>query len=106
MASAIFDSFGFAHAASMWRGGSLVWSELAKSAVGFLVGMFLYWGAVRYLGQAGIVMAEIQTLLWFGITIIGVAVLRGRFFSWPSGDQVVAVGVMAGLAWLLARPGN
>jgi hypothetical protein len=51
-------------------------------------------------------MAEIQTLLWFGITIIGVAVLRGRFFSWPSGDQVVAVGVMAGLAWLLARPGN
>jgi hypothetical protein len=106
VASGLFDSFGFAHAASMWRGGNLVWTELAKSAVGFLVGMLMYWVAVRYLGQAGIVMAEIQTLLWFGVTIVGVAILRGRFFSWPTGDQLVAIGVMAGLAWLLARPGN
>lgn len=103
--SGISDSFGFAHAANIWRSGSLVWGELAKSAGGFLIGMTMYWGAVRYLGEAGIVMAEIQTLLWFGITIVGVAILRGRFFHWPMVDQIVAVGVMAGLAWLLARPG-
>jgi hypothetical protein len=90
----------------MWRGGSLVWSELARSAGGFLVGMVMYWCAVRYLGEAGIVTAEIQTLLWFVITIVGVAVLRGRFFAWPASDQVVAFGVMAGLAWLLTRPGS
>jgi hypothetical protein len=101
--SGFFDSFGFAHAATIWRGGSVVWSELAKSAGGFLIGMAMYWGAVRYLGEAGIVMAEIQTLLWFGITIVGVAILRGRFFHWPAADQFVAMGVMAGLAWLLSR---
>jgi hypothetical protein len=106
VASGLFDSFGFAHAANIWRGGTLIWTELAKSAVGFVVGMLMYWVAVRYLGQAGIVMAEIQTLLWFGVTIVGVAILRGRFFAWPTGDQLVAIGVMAGLAWLLARPGS
>jgi hypothetical protein len=106
VASGVFDSFGFAHAANMWRAGSLMWTELAKSALGFVVGMLMYWGAVRYLGQAGIVTAELQTLLWFGITIVGVAVLRGRFFAWPASDQLVAFGVMAGLAWLLTRPGS
>lgn len=103
IASGIFDSLAFTHAANMWKDGRVIWMETSKSAGSFLLGMLMYWGAVRYLSEAGIVTAEIQTTLWFVVTIIGVAVLGGRFYHWPPLEQSVAVSVLLGLGWLISR---
>ena len=103
VASGIFDALAFSYAAGMWRDGRLVGSAAAKASSSFVCGIALYFGAVRYLSEAGIVLAEIQTLLWFGVTIIGVAVLHGRFFQWQLLEQIVAVNVLLGLGWLISR---
>ena len=42
-------------------------------------------------------------MLWFAMTIIGVIVFSGRFFSWPRLEQGVATLLLLGLAWLLVR---
>lgn len=101
--SSLCDSLGFLHAARMWQGTSLVISEALRSAVGFAAGIIIYWITVRHLNAAGIVAAEIQTLLWFGTTLLGVAVLSGRFLSWRSVDQAVAFMVLVGICWLIFR---
>jgi len=101
--SGFCDSLGFAHAARMWQGGTLILHEALRSASGFAAGITIYWITVRYLNQAGIVDVEVQTLLWFGTTLIGVAVLSGRFLHWRPIDQAVALAVLAGIGWLLLR---
>jgi hypothetical protein len=52
------------------------------------------------------VATEAQTLVWFAATIIGVAILSGQFLRWQLLDQSIAVVVLAGIAWLLARTGG
>lgn len=101
--SGIFDSLAFTFAARMWQSGSIVWAEAGKSCVSFLLGMTMYWAAVGCLSRAGIVMPEIQTLIWFFVTIIGVAVLGGRVLDWRLMEQLVALNVLASLGWLLLR---
>ncbi len=103
IASGALDSLAFTSASKMWDGGRLVWTEAGKSATSFLLGMTMYWGAVRYLSKAGVVMPEVQTLLWFGVTMVGVAILGGRFFHWHLVEQLVAVNVLLSLGWLLVR---
>ncbi len=105
IASGVFDALAFTHAAAMWKEGRVVWPEAGKSCGSFLLGMTAYWGAVRYLGEAGVVFAELQTLLWFAVTIVGVALLGGRFLHWQPTEQVVALAVMVGLGWLISRTG-
>ncbi len=106
VASGIGDSLGFSHAAAMWNQGRLDWNEFAKSAAGFALGIGTYWLVVRFLNQLDINAPEIQTLLWFGVTLLGVALLNGNFFRWQLLDQLVAVGVLAGIGWLLFRTGG
>lgn len=101
--SGLGDSQGFLHAAKIWREGKLIWEELAKSALGFTFGIILYWIAIGFLQQLGVKSAETQTILWFGITIIGVAIFSGRLFQWATVDQVIAIIVLAGIGWLLFR---
>ena len=103
--SGIGDSQGFIHAAKMWQGGKVVWDELAKSAAGFVIGISSYWLAVRYLKEFGILSTETQTLVWFAVTIIGVALISRTFFVWQKLDQMVAVFVFLGISWLLIRIG-
>ncbi len=103
VASGLLDALAFTYAAGMWRDGRLVAGEAAKSASAFLLGMTMYFGAVRYLGEAGVVLAEIQTLIWFGVTIIGVAILHGRFLHWDPVEHIVAANVVLGLGWLISR---
>lgn len=50
--------------------------------------------------------AEMQTGVWFAMTIIGVVIFSGKFFSWPRLEQTVAVLVLLGLGWLLVRTGE
>lgn len=73
--SAIADAQGLLHASRIWNGQSVVWSELAKSALGYIV----------------------------GFTIIGVGVLSGGFLQWHRIEQLIGAVVLAGLAFLLVR---
>lgn len=103
IAAGVLDSLAFTYSATMWQSGKLVWSQASKAAVTFALGIMMYWGAIRYLDEAGVVLPEIQTLIWFTVTIIGVTLLGGRFIHWPVLDQVVAVNVLVSLGWLITR---
>jgi hypothetical protein len=89
----------------MWQGGKLIRSELVKSALGFSVGISAYWLGIKYLKELGVLSPEVQTLIWFVITIIGVALISGKFLRWQAVDQLVAVALLLGIGWLLLRTG-
>ena len=80
--------------------------EALFSAACFQFGVAMYWIALRMLSAWSVVSTEAQTLVWFAATIIGVAILSGQFLRWQALDQSIAVGVLAGIAWLLARTGS
>jgi len=103
--SGFADSQGFLHAAKIWEGQRVIWPEVAKSAMGFAIGIILYWIVLKYLRAAQIAAPEMQTIIWFGVTIVGVAVLSGRFVQWRGTEQMVAAGVILGIGWLLVRTG-
>lgn len=104
--SGLADSQGFIHASKIWANNKLVWNEVGKSALGFAIGITLYWIVLKYMNAAGIVAPEIQTLIWFSITILGVAVISRSFFRWQTIDQLVGIAVLAGVAWLMVRTGG
>jgi hypothetical protein len=101
--SGVGDSQGLVHAARMWQGGRLVPHELVKSALGFGIGTGGYWLSVKYLQALGVLAPETQTLIWFSVTLLGVALVSGRFLRWQTHDQMVAVVVLLGLCWLVCR---
>lgn len=97
------DSQGFLHASSIWDGRRLISGELVRSGLWFAVGIMLYWAALRYLREAQIVTPELQTMVWFSVTIVGVALASGKFLQWRASEQLVALGVAVGIGWLLVR---
>jgi hypothetical protein len=99
--SGLGDALGFVHAGRVWQDGQIVWLEAFKSAAGFQFGVVMYWLAVRFLNNQGIVAVEIQTLFWFAATIVGIAFLSGQFLRWSPLDQTAAVVVLAGIGWLM-----
>jgi hypothetical protein len=103
--SGMFDSQGFVHAARIWQGRQLVWTELGLSALGWAVGIGFYWMALRYMAELRIVSAEAQAVIWFGVTLVGVAITSGQFFKWPMLEQIVALAILAGIGWLMFRTG-
>jgi|SRR3989344_1896265 len=101
--SGIGDAYGFTHAAKMWVGGILKLSSLLNSAQGFLLGITSYWLSVKFMQDVGILSAEIQSLIWFTVTILGVVLLNGEFIHWRMIDKIVAGSVLVGMSWLLVR---
>ena len=101
--SGLADSQGFVHASRMWRQDRVVWQECARSAVGFAAGIVMYWLSLRYASRLGIVSAEAQTIVWFAITVVGVAVVNGKFSEWAMLDRLIALVVASGLGWLMVR---
>ncbi|MBC7947885.1 MAG: hypothetical protein H7Y42_08405 [Chitinophagaceae bacterium] len=101
--SGFADAQGFVHAASIWQGGKIEWSQLAKSALGFAIGISLYWIVLRSMQELNIVAPEIQTLVWFAVTMVGVAIVSGNILKWQLIDQAIAVMVLFGVGWLLIR---
>lgn len=101
--SGFADSLGFVYAARIWERDEIAWPAVGKAAAGWWVGITLYVFALRYMARMGVTSAEIQTTVWFAMTIIGVVIFSGRFFSWPRLEQCVAVFVLIGLGWLLVR---
>ena len=101
--SGFADSLGFVYAARIWEKDAISWLDVGKSALGWLSGMTLYVFSLRYMARMGVTSAEVQTAVWFAMTIIGVVIFSGKFFSWPRLEQIVAVLVLVGLGWLLVR---
>lgn len=104
--SGFADSLGFVYAAKVWQAGALSWPDVGRSALGWILGMTIYVIALKYMARLGVTSAEMQTVVWFAMTIIGVVIFSGKFFSWPRLEQGVAVLVLVGLGWLLARTGE
>ncbi|HZS79297.1 MAG TPA: hypothetical protein VFA41_21975 [Ktedonobacteraceae bacterium] len=101
--SGLADSQGFVHAANVWDGGKIVWIEIFKSALGFFGGILLYWVAIKFVQEVRIASPEIQTLGWFSVTIVGVAVSTGKFWQWQIIDKLIGICVLLGMCWLLLR---
>jgi divalent metal cation (Fe/Co/Zn/Cd) transporter len=97
------DSQGFLHAANIWSEGKLIWVEVIKSALGFGLGMVMFWISIRFLQEFKIISPEIQTIGWFTVTIVGVALLSGKFLHWRHIDQIIGVAILFGIVWLLVR---
>ena len=100
------DSQGFLHSAKVWDNGRFVWAEAARSGLGYAFGSVMYWFAVRYLQRFGVVSPEVQTIGWFVVTIIGIALFSGEFLRWQPVDKAVALAVLAGVGWLMVRTGG
>ncbi len=101
--SGLGDSIGFVYAARIWQDGVLSWGNLGRSAGSTAIGILLYYIALRPMSALGVTAAEVQTAVWFAMTIIGVVIFSGRFFTWPRLEQTVAVSVIIALGWLLVR---
>jgi len=104
--SGVADAQGFIHASTAWVDGKVIWAEGLKSLLGFGIGAICYILVTNYLKQVGIVSAEIQTIVWFTVTIIGVALFNGKILHWHIIDQIIALAVIGGVAWLLVRTGG
>jgi hypothetical protein len=77
--SGFADSLGFVYAAKIWQNGVLSWPDVGRSALGWVVGITLYVISLKYMARLGVTSAEIQTTVWFAMTIIGVVIFSGRF---------------------------
>jgi len=101
--SGLADSQGFVHASFIWRDEGVSWVSLGRSSVGFIIGMSSYWMSIRFMNRVGLTTADLQYLVWFFITLIGVGVATGSIRRWTSIDVAVGVVVIAGLCWLTMK---
>lgn len=99
--SGLCDAYGFSQAALIWSEGGFSTSAAVKSGIGFIVGIALFWLALRFLGQLGITSATIGALAWFAITAVGTAVLSGDFRNWDGLTWGLAITSMIAIAGLL-----
>ena len=74
-----------------------------QAVFGIAAGVAVYWVATRFMHGLGIAAAEVQAMIWFTATIVGVALASGRLGAWPVLDQVVAISVIVGVGWLMVR---
>lgn len=100
--SGFFDARGFVHAARAWPGGRLDSANALLSIGSFLLGISFYVAAVRFMQNVGLVGVALQSAIWFVVTAIGVAVMDGSVVQWSRGQQVVALGIVVALTWLIA----
>jgi hypothetical protein len=100
--SGIMDARGFVYAARAWPEGRLDSRLALASMAAFFAGLSLYIVAVRFMQSFGLQGVALQAALWFVVTAIGVAAMDGSVFAWTRSQQLVAVGIVAGLGWLIA----
>ena len=98
------DSRGFLYSSQVWANNSIDYSALTKSGAGFTIGIIAYWIALKSLQDLNVATSsEIQTLGWFVITIIGVAISSGDFMKWDSVDKFISLSIMGRFCVLLVR---
>jgi len=100
------DTQFFIHSSQIWQKGRIIWPEIVKSTFGVSIAIVSYWLALKYLQEFKIISAEIQTILWFLIVIIGVAAVSGKFSTWPATEKIISLVIIVGLGWLLIKTGG
>jgi hypothetical protein len=100
--SGLMDARGFVYAARAWPGGKLDARFATASMVAFFAGLSLYIVSVRFMQSFGLHGVALQSALWFVVTAVGVAAMDGSVLQWTRAQQVVAAGLVAGLAWLIS----
>ena len=69
-----------------------------------MVGIVAYWIAVKSLQDLNATTSsKIQTLGWFIITIVGVAISSEDFIKWDSIDKLILLSIVGGFCLLLVR---
>ena len=105
LSSGVLDAFGFVHASRVWRDDHLIVREAFLTFGYFLSGVGVYLLVVRYFDRLGVASTEIQTLLWFAVTVIGVASIQRSLADWSTIDRAFAVVAAVSVGWLVARHG-
>jgi hypothetical protein len=100
--SGVMDARGFVYAGRAWPDGHLDWAAVGHSMLAFFAGISLYIGAVRFMQAMGLNAVALQSGIWFAVTAIGIAAMDGTVLQWSRLQQLVAVAVFAGLAWLVS----
>jgi hypothetical protein len=99
--SGVMDARGFVYAGRAWPHGNIDWTAIGQSMLAFFAGISLYIGAVRFMQGMGLNAVSLQSGIWFVATAIGIAALDGTVVQWTRLQQLVALGVIAGLTWLI-----
>lgn len=99
--SAYFDARGFVLAAQTWREGSLVPGAIFLSMINFIGGITFYIGSIGIQQRLGIESASMQSIFWFVMTVVGIALMDGTIGQWSMAQRVVGVAVTAGIGWLM-----
>jgi hypothetical protein len=99
--SAFFDAKGFVYAAQSWRDGALVPRAVGLSLINFFGGVALYIGSIGFQQRIGVESAAMQSILWFAMTVIGIALMDGTIGHWSMTQRAVGVAVTVGIGWLM-----
>lgn len=99
--SGVMDARGFVYAGRAWPQGQLDSIAVGQSLLAFFAGISLYIGAVRFMQTMGINAVALQSGIWFVATAIGIAAMDGSVVQWSRPQQMIALVVMGGLAWLI-----
>jgi hypothetical protein len=99
--SAFFDAKGFVYASQSWKAGSMIPGTALLSLVNFTGGVALYIVSIGFQQRLGVNSAALQSIFWFAMTVVGIALLDGSIAQWSVAERVVGAGVSVGIGWLL-----
>ena len=99
--SAFFDAKGFVYASQSWKAGSLIIGTSLLALVYFVLGVTLYIASIGFQQRLGVHSAALQSIFWFAMTVVGIALLDGSIAQWSAAERVVGAGVSVGIGWLL-----
>ena len=105
-ASAYFDAKGFVYAAQSWRDGALVPRAVVLSLLNFMGGVMLYIGSIGFQQRVGVESAAMQSIFWFAMTVVGIAIMDGTIAQWSMAQRGIGVAVTIGIGWLLVSAGH
>ena len=71
-----------------------------------LGGVSVYISTIGLQQRLGVHSAALQTLFWFAMTIIGIALLDGTIAGWSVAQKAVGTAVTIGIGWLLVSAGH
>ncbi len=101
IASAI-ESFAFMYSFEAIKQGVAV--RLLVTSLGlYIVGILVDYFALYVMSKSGTFAPELLAMIFMTSVIIGIALISGNFFTWKLVDQIVAVAVVVGIAWLSFR---
>lgn len=101
--SGLGDAQGFLYASKIWGAGKIYWDMLIRSALGYSFGIAMYWVALRFLSDLKTIPPEIQTLGWFLVIMVSIALFNGQFLKWQLIDRIIALVLFIGLVFLIYR---